>query len=109
MKRSTVEQASLLWVVFWGAIALDSALTWRRSVEAVKKAEDADPYLEIYDGPPEQEGRVKRGLLWQAPTLSRLRLLSRRAEWWKQASPLIALAGPPLFFLLGLNRKAAEA
>ena len=105
MKRGHIEQASLLWVVFWGAIALDSALTHRRSVEAVQRAEEADPYLEMYDGPPEQEGRVSRGLLWQAPTLLRLRQLCRRAEWWKSASPLIALAGPPLFFLLGLNRR----
>ncbi len=105
MKRSHIEQASLFWVLFWGMVAVDSAMTHRRSVEAVKRAEDADPYLEIYDGPPEQDGRVNRGLLWQAPTLSRLRQLCRRAEWWKDVSPLIALAGPPLFYFFGLKRQ----
>jgi hypothetical protein len=109
MKRAHIEQASLLWVVFWGAVAFDSAMTHRRTVEAVKRAEDADPYLEMYEGPVEQEGRVNRGLLWQAPTLARLRQLCRRAEWWTTASPLIALAGPPLFFLLGLGRRPARA
>ena len=106
MKRGHIEQASLLWVLFWGAVALDSAITHRRTVEAVQKAEDADPYLELYEGPPEQHGTVKRGLFWQEPTLMRLRELCRRSEWWKDASPLIALAGPPLFFLLGLKREA---
>ena len=52
------------------------------------------------DGPPAQDGRVSRGLLWQAPTLSRLRQLCKRAEWWKNTAPWIALAGPPVFFVL---------
>jgi len=110
MKRAHIEQASLLWVLFWGVVAIDSALTHRRSVQAVEKAEDADPYVEMYDGPPDQDGVVSAGLFWRAPTLGRLRQLCRRAEWWKSVSPLIALAGPPLFFLFGLRgRRAAEA
>ena len=38
-------------LAFWGLIAFDSAVTHRRTVEAVKRAEDSDPYLEMYEGP----------------------------------------------------------
>ena len=100
MTRGRLQQASVAWVLFWGAIALDSAMTYRRSVEAVERAEEADPYLEMYDGPPPQDGRVTRGLFWQSPTLVRLRQLARRTAWWKDKAPWIALAGPPVFFAL---------
>lgn len=100
MRRTQLKQVSVLWALFWGAVAVDSALTHRRSVEAVRKAEDADPYLEEFEGPPAQDSRVSRGLLWQAPTLARLRQLCKRAEWWKKAAPWIALAGPPVFFAM---------
>ena len=98
MKRAQVEQASIVWVVFWGLIALDSAIAYRRSVEAVEKAIDADPVAEMYDGPPDQNPQVNRWLLWRSPTLERLRELCRQAEMWKSSAPWIALAGPPLFF-----------
>jgi hypothetical protein len=111
MRRGQLKQVSVLWALFWGAVAVDSALTHRRTMEAVRKAEDADPYLEEFEGPPAQDGRVTRGLLWQRPTLSRLRQLCRRAEWWKKTAPWIALAGPPAFFVLarslGGRRKSA--
>ncbi len=109
MKRAQIEQASVAWVVFWGLIAWDSAIAHRRSVEAVERAVDADPVAEMYDGPPGQDAQVNRWLLWQSPTLMRLRKLSRRAEVLKQAAPVIALLGPPLFFALGLNRDQRRA
>lgn len=108
MKRARIEQASVAWVVFWGLIALDSALAYRRSVEAVEKAVDADPVAEMYDGPPDADGQVKRWLFWRSPTLIRLRKLSRRAQMLKDAAPWIALLGPPLFFALGLRRGGQE-
>ncbi len=107
MKRAHVEQASLAWVLFWGVVAVDSALTHKRSVEAVKKAEDSDPYVEAFDGPVAQDWQVSRGILFQPPTLSRLRQLCRRAEWWKSAAPWIALFGPPVIFALG--RRSGDA
>jgi hypothetical protein len=107
MKRSVVEQGSILWVLFWGAVALDSALVYRRSREAIERAVDADPIVELYDGPPEQHARVARWLLWRSPTLGRLRDLCRRAEILKSSAPWIALAGPPLFFALGLRHRRA--
>jgi len=108
MTRARLQQASVLWVLFWGAVALDSAMTHRRSVEAVERAEEADPYLELYDGPPPQDGRVIRGLFWQSPTLTRLRQLARRTAWWKERAPWIALAGPPLFFAVWRRLRGAQ-
>ena len=107
MNHAKVRQVSVLWALFWGAVAVDSALTHKRSVEAVQKAEDSDPYLEEFEGPVAQDPRIARGILWQAPTLSRLRQLCRRAEWWKRTAPWIALAGPPVFFALIRGRRKA--
>ncbi len=109
MTRARLQQASVLWVLFWGAVALDSALTHRRSVEAVERATEADPYVELYDGPPKPDGRVARGLFWQSPTLQRLRSLARRTAWWKDRAPWIALAGPPLLFALWRRLREPEA
>jgi hypothetical protein len=105
MKRDWVEGGSLLWVLFWGAVALDSAMVYRRSREAIERAVDADPIAEMYDGPPEQDGQVNRWLLWRSPTLGRLRELCKQAEMWKSSAPWIALVGPPLFFAFGLRRE----
>src|SRR5438067_433598 len=69
MKRVQVEQASIAWVVFWGLIALDSAIAYRKSVEAVERAIDADPVAEMYDGPPDQVPQVNRWLLWLSPSI----------------------------------------
>ncbi len=110
MTRGVIKSVSVVWALAWGAVAVDSAITHRKSLEAVKRAEDADPYLEEFEGPLEQDGRVNRGLLGREPTLARLRELCRRAEWWKEAAPWIALAGPPVIFVLarrlGLLRSA---
>jgi hypothetical protein len=109
MKRDWVERTSVLWVLFWGAVALDSAMVSRRSREAIEKAVDADPIVEMYEGPPEQHARVNRWLLWRSPTLGRLRELCKRADMWKSSAPWIALAGPPLLFALGLRRGEKRA
>ena len=109
MKRTQVEQASIAWVVFWGLIALDSAFAYRRSVEAVERAIDADPVAEMYDGPPDQDGQVNRWLLWRAPTLDRLRRLARQTELLRSSAPWIALLGPPLFYAFGLSREREAA
>ena len=100
MTRARIEQASVLWVLLWGAVALDSAMTYRRSLEAVEQAIEADPVLELYEGPPAQKGSVQRWLLGQSPTLQRLRAVSRRAKLWATRATFIALAGPPIFYAL---------
>jgi hypothetical protein len=83
-------------MAFWGAVALDSAVTYRRSLEAVERAVDADPVQEIYDGPPKQPAQVQRWLLWREPTVARLRELSRRSSQMSKIAPVIAVAGPAL-------------
>ena len=109
MKRVQVEQVSIAWVVFWGLIALDSAIAYRRSVAAVERAIDADPVAEMYDGPPDQNAQVNRWLLWRSPTLDRLRKLARRAELLRTSAPWIAMLGPPLLFAFGLRRRERQA
>ncbi len=109
MKRVQVEQASIAWVVFWGLIALDSAIAYRRSVAAVQRAIDSDPVAEMYDGPLDQNPQVNRWLLWRSPTLDRLRKLARRADLLKTSAPWIALAGPPVLYVLGLRRQRQAA
>ncbi len=110
MSRDRLVQASALWAVFWGWVALDSAVTYRRSLDAIERAVDADPVAEIYEGPPDQDAQVKRWLLWRAPTLSRLRRLCRSARWWRASAPVIAVAGPALFAAVaGLLRGRAAA
>ena len=100
-----LRSAGVVWMAFWGAVALDSALTYRRSLEAVERAVDADPVLEIYDGPPDQPAQVKRWLLWRSPTLARLRELSRRARQMSRLAPVIAVAGPALLLAFGRRRR----
>ena len=109
MNRAQIERASVLWMLFWGAIAVDSAVTHRKSLEAVEKAVDADPVSELYEGPPEQHGSIQRWLLWRTPTLGRLRRLSRMTRWLSAAAPLIAVMGPPLLFALGDRERAQDA
>ena len=106
MRRARLgSTAGVLWAAFWGAVAVDSAITYRRSLEAVEKAVDADPVAEIYEGPPSQHPRVSRWLLWQPPTLVRLRELSRRARTLSVWAPVLALAAP-LFLTLNPRRES---
>ena len=109
MTRGRLVQASALWALFWGWVAFDSARTYERSLEAVQKAVDADPVQEIYEGPPEQDAQVNRWLLWQKPTLTRLRRLCRSAHWWKSAAPVIAVGGSALLAALGTWRARPPA
>ncbi len=97
---------ALPWAVLWGAVAVDSALAARRSRQAIEEAIEADPIVELYDGPPSATGRIRRWLFWSAPTLPNLRAVERRAGRMTIGAPLIALAAPLAF--LGLKR-ASEA
>ena len=99
--RNIRVQASIAWAVLWGAIAIDSAVAHKRSLEAIQRAVDADPVEELYDGPPEQPAQVNRWLFWREPTLERLRKLNRATRIWTIGAPIIALAGPPFLMALG--------
>ena len=88
------------WVAFWGCVALDSALAYRCSNEAIERAIESDPIAELYDGPPEQNGQIKRWLMWSPGTLVRLRDLRQRARAWMIGAPVAAIAGPPILLAL---------
>ena len=99
--------AVLPWIALWGWVAVDSALTYRKSREAIDTAIEADPIAELYDGPQEQSGRIKRWLMWSPGSLDRLRDLRKRARTAMIGAPLIALAGSAVLLALGGRRKRA--
>ena len=104
----TVAKAALVpWIALWGLVTLDSAVTYRKSREAIDEAIEADPIAELYDGPAPQTGRIKRWLLWTPGDLGKLRGLRRRAKAAMIGAPLIALAGSTV--LLGIARKRQRA
>jgi hypothetical protein len=80
------------WMVFWGCVAVDSALAYRRSNEAIERAITADPIAELYDGPPVQNGQINRWLMWSPGTLGRLREMRRRARALMIGAPVAAVA-----------------
>jgi hypothetical protein len=98
--------AVLPWIALWSWVAVDSALTYRKSREAIDHAIDADPIAELYDGPEEQTGRIKRWLLWSPGDLEHLRGLRKRAHTAMIGAPLIALAGSALLLALGRRKRA---
>jgi hypothetical protein len=95
------------WIAFWGLVAIDSALTYRKSREAIDEAIEADPIAELYDGPAPQSGRIKRWLLWSDGDLGKLRGLRRRAKAAMIGAPLIALAGSSVLLGIAARRKRA--
>ena len=99
--------AVLPWIALWSWVAVDSALTYSKSREAIDHAIEADPITELYDGPQEQTGRIKRWLLWSDGSLEHLRGLRKRARTAMIGAPLIALAGSAVLLALGGRRKRA--
>jgi len=105
----TVAKAALApWIAFWGLVAIDSALTYRKSREAIDEAIEADPIAELYDGPAPQSGRIKRWLLWSEGDLTKLRGLRRRAKATMIGAPLIAIAGSSVLLGIAARRKRAD-
>jgi hypothetical protein len=104
-----VARAALVpWIALWGLVAIDSALTYRKSREAIDTAIEADPIAELYDGPAPQSGRIKRWLLWSQGDLTKLRGLRRRAKAAMIGAPLIALAGSSVLLGIAARRKRAD-
>jgi hypothetical protein len=98
--KRLAKAAVVPWMAFWGVVAVDSAIAYKRSNDAIERAISADPIEELYDGPPEQPGQIKRWLMWNPGTLGSLRGLRRRARAWMIGAPVAALAGPPLLLVL---------
>jgi hypothetical protein len=99
--------AVLPWIALWSWVAVDSVLTYRQSREAIDHAIEADPIAELYDGPQEQTGRIKRWLLWSPGDLDHLRTLRKRARTAMIGAPVIALAGSALLLALSGRRRRA--
>jgi hypothetical protein len=106
--QSVAKAALVPWIALWGLVAIDSALTYRKSREAIDTAIEADPIAELYDGPAPQSGRIKRWLLWSQGDLTKLRGLRRRAKAAMIGAPLIALAGSSVLLGLAARRKRAD-
>jgi hypothetical protein len=105
----TVAKAALVpWIALWGLVALDSALTYRKSREAIDEAIEADPIAELYDGPAPQKGRIKRWLMWSPGDLGKLRDLRRRARAAMIGAPLIAVAGSSVLLGIAGRRRRAR-
>jgi len=105
--QKAAKVAVLPWIALWGWVAVDSVLTYRKSREAIDVAIEADPIEELYDGPQEQSGRIKRWLFWSPGSLDRLRALRKRTRAAMIGAPLIALAGSTLLLALAGRRKRA--
>ena len=105
--QRAAKAAVVPWIALWGWVAVDSALTYRKSREAIDTAIEADPIAELYDGPQEQSGRIKRWLLWSPGSLDRLRGLRKRARAAMIGAPLIAVAGSTVLLALAGRKKRA--
>ena len=84
------------WIAFWGWVALDAALAYRKSQAAIERVVEAEPIAEIYDGPPAQDEQIRRWLLWNPGTLGGLRQMRQRARLSMIGAPIIAFLGPLL-------------
>lgn len=104
--QGLAKAAVVPWIALWGWIAVDSALTYRKSHAAIDQAIEADPIAELYDGPQEQSGSIKRWLLWGPGSLERLRGLRKRARAAMIGAPLIALAGSTVLLTLARKKRA---
>jgi hypothetical protein len=103
--QSVAKAALVPWIALWSLVALDSALTYRKSREAIDDAIEADPIAELYDGPTPQTGRIKRWLMWSPGDLTKLRELRRRARAAMIGAPLIALAGCSVLLGIATRRR----
>jgi hypothetical protein len=104
---SVAKAAVLPWIALWGWVAVDSALTYRKSREAIDDAIEADPIAELYDGPQEQSGRIKRWLMWSPGSLDKLRGLRKRARTAMIGAPVLAVTGAALLLAVAGRKKRA--
>ena len=105
--QRVAKAAVLPWIALWGWVTVDSVLTYRKSEQAIDQAIEADPIAELYDGPVEQTGSIKRWLMWGPGSLDRLRGLRKRARAATIGAPLIALAGSALLLTLARKKRSA--
>ncbi len=104
-ERGLGAAAVVPWIAFWGWVALDSALAYRRSQAALDSVIEAAPVGELKENPPSNEPQARRWLLWSPGTVDHLRDMQNRARFSMIGAPVIALLGSLLISRLGPRRK----
>ncbi len=82
------------WIAFWGWVALDSALAYRKSQTASDQPEESGPEPGLDAAPAAEEPSVRRGSLWSAGAKAAM-----------IGAPMVALLGPLLLDKLKRRRK----
>ena len=95
LTRSALDVATVApWVLFWGWVALDSALAYRKSQAALEQAAESDAAQEHHEAPPKDEPEIRRWLLASPMNFDGLRAVQKRARAAMISAPIIALVGP---------------
>jgi hypothetical protein len=90
------------WVLFWGWVALDSALAYRKSQAALEQASEAEE-----PQPPEvpPEPRLRRWLRSAPVSVDGLQVVRKRSRVAMIGAPVIAVLGPLVLGKLLRRRK----
>jgi len=93
---SALDVASVApWVLFWGWVALDSALAYRKSQAALEEEASAPDLAESLSPPP-TERRIRRWLPSSQICPEGLRAVQKRARTAMIGAPILAVAAPML-------------
>ncbi len=93
------------WILFWGWVALDSALAYRQSQAALDQAAEAEAAQEHQEAPPVDVPHIRRWLMSSPKTLDGLRAVQKRTRAAMISAPIIALVGPMLLRKLTRRQK----
>ena len=91
------------WVLFWGWVALDSALAYRKSQAALTQAAEADPEPEPQEVQPEP--RLRRWLRSEPLSAEGLHGVRKRSRAAMIGAPIMAVLGPLVLGKLLRRRK----
>ena len=80
------------WVLFWGWVALDSALAYRKSQAALDAAQ-AEPEAAEPEPAPKAEHRIRRWLPVSSLCPEGLRAVQKRARTAMIGAPIVAVLG----------------
>lgn len=93
--RGALDVATVVpWIAFWGWVALDSALAYRKSQTAPEQTAEALTPPEIHDLPPAEEPLKRPRSLWSAGARAAM-----------IGAPIVALFGPMVMDKLTRRRK----
>jgi hypothetical protein len=81
------------WVLFWGWVALDSALAYRKSQAALEETAQAEPATPAPEPAPKVERRIRRWLPSSPLCPEGLRAVQKRAKTAMIGAPIMAVLG----------------